>query len=71
MKGVRQRQIPYVWNLKNKANQQQPKTKLTGTENRTVVATAEEEWGLGKIGEGDQEVQTSNYKISKSWDVVA
>lgn len=25
--------------------------------------------GLGKIGEGDQEVQTSTYKISKSWDI--
>ena len=26
--------------------------------------------GEGKLGEGGQKVQTSSYKISKSWDVI-
>jgi len=25
--------------------------------------------GLGKMGEGEQEVQTSGYQISKSWGI--
>ena len=43
---------------------------LTDTENRLLVARrgrdgAEE--GGGKMGEGNQKVQTSNYKMNTSW----
>ena len=36
------------------------------TENRLVVTRREGRWGVVERGEGDQEVQTSSYKISKS-----
>ena len=26
--------------------------------------------GVGKMGEGSQKVQTSSYKVNKSWDVI-
>lgn len=32
-----------------------------------MVARGEGGWGLGEMGEGDREVQTSGYKISQSW----
>ena len=40
------------------------KNKLIDTENRLVVARG---WGVGKVGEGSQKVQTSTYKINTSW----
>lgn len=46
-----------------KKTNQTNKTKLIDTENRLVVATREGSWGVGEMGEGDQEVQTSRYKI--------
>lgn len=42
------------------------KTKLKDTENRMVVASGERCWGVGEMGEGDQEVLTSSYKTRKS-----
>ena len=27
-------------------------------------------WGIGKVGECGQNLQTSSYKINKSWDVM-
>ena len=41
--------------------------KIIGTENRMVVARGEGCLGVGKTGEGGQVVQTSSYKINKSW----
>ena len=38
-------------------------------ENRLVVARGRG-WRVGKVGEGCQKVQTSRYKINKSWDVM-
>ena len=38
------------------------------TENRWVVARGRG-WEVGEMGEGGQKVQTSSYKINKSWDV--
>ena len=49
-----------MWNLKNK-------TQLIDTENRMVATQRVGEWGVGVMGEGVQEVQTSSYKISNSW----
>ena len=48
------------------------KNRVIDTENRLVVAKRRA-WGMGGIGimgEGDQKLQTSNNKISKSWDVI-
>ena len=49
---------------KNPTNQR--KKKKTQTENRLVVAI-KMGWGVGKMGEEGQKVQTSSYKINKSW----
>lgn len=38
-------------------------------ENRTVVARGEGDWKVGKMGEGDQEIETSSHKINKACDV--
>ena len=60
-----------MWNLKNKTNEQQQqkknKIRLIDTEDKLVVAREEGSWVVGKMGEGDQEVQSSSYKIHKSW----
>ena len=49
------------------------KNKLTGMENRWLVARGGQ-WGVGETSEewekwvkGGQKVQTSSYKINKSW----
>ena len=52
----------YIWNLKHKTNNQ---TKHRYRE--PLVARGERVCGLSPMGEGDQEVQTSAYKIGKSW----
>ena len=49
-----------MWNLKEKK-----KTKnILDIENKLVVARGQV---VGKMGEGGQKVQTSSYKINKSW----
>lgn len=45
-----------MWNLNN--NNKKPKNKLTDTENRLVAVRG---WGMGKMEEGDQKIQTSSY----------
>ena len=45
--------------------QQQQITKLTDTENRSVVVRGRG-WRVEELGEGGQKVQTSSYKIIKS-----
>lgn len=59
-------QIPYdftyMWNLKAKTDLQIQRTNLWLPEGRGVE--------MGQIGEGDWEVQTSSYKISKSQDAM-
>lgn len=53
-----------MWNLKEKQKQMNkqkiPETDQTGSCQRGGAG------GMGKIGEGHQELQTSNYKINKS-----
>lgn len=49
-----------------KQNKQTNKTKLD-TKNRMVVARGDEGWGMGKMSERGPEVQTSSYRINKSW----
>ena len=44
-----------MWDLK--------KTEFTDTENKLVVIRGRE-WGMSKMGDGVQKVQTSNYKIN-------
>ena len=51
-----------MWKLKKKSKKSS-KPKLS--ENRLVIAIGGR--GVGKMGEGGQKVQTSNYKINKSW----
>ena len=36
---------------------------------RLVVASSQD-WGVGEKGEGGQKIQTSSYKINKTWDVM-
>ena len=48
-------------NVKNKRKQNPNKTKQQAHRYREK----EVDWGLGKMGEGDQKVQTSSYKIKK------
>ena len=40
--------------------------KTTNTENTLVVAGRKRVEGISEIGEGDQEVQSSSYKINRS-----
>ena len=49
-----------MWNLKNKPN------KVIDTESMPEARIGEAGRGWG-VGEGDQKVQTSSYKINKSW----
>lgn len=56
-----------MWNLKHKTDEQTKQSKTRLIENRLVAATGEGVWGAGKLGEGDQEKQTSSYKINNSW----
>ena len=48
--------------IKNTTN----KTKFIDTENRMAIAKEKEDCGVGKMGDGGQEVQSINYKIKKS-----
>ena len=41
------------------------KHRFTNIENKLVVTRGEREGGWGKIGVGDQEIQTTMYKINK------
>ena len=46
--------------------QKTKQNKFIDTKNRLVVVRGTG-WGVGKMGEGGQKVQTSSCKISKSW----
>lgn len=46
-------------------------TKLMNTENRQVGTQGEGISGVGGLGEGDQEVQMSSYKINESCRCIA
>ena len=64
-KSYRERQIPYdlahMWNLKMTKQPQ-----LINTENGLLVARGGD-WGWTKMSEGGRKVQTSGYKMNKSW----
>ena len=49
----------------------QTETRVIDTENKQVVAQTEGGWWRKEIGEGDEKVQTSSYKINESrgWKV--
>ena len=57
--------ITYMWNPKTKQMNKQNRKKFTDTEDKLVLAV-----GAGRrtdeVGEGNSEVQTSSYKMSKS-----
>ena len=55
-----------VWNLKNKTKEQTKKTRLLNTESNLAGAREEKGVRMGEISEGNEEVQTSSYKINKS-----
>lgn len=50
--------------MEPKKRNKQNKTELIDTENGLVVTREEGNWGVGKFGEGGQEVQKFNYKIN-------
>ena len=54
-----------MWNL-NKTKQSKTKIKLIDTENRLLVARGGESV-VGEMDEKSQKVQSSSYKINKSW----
>ena len=60
-----ERQIPhdlvYIQNLKK--NPQRHREQIGGCQRQGGRG-----WGVGKVGEGSQKVQTSSYKIAKSWE---
>jgi len=33
-----------------------------------MFARREEAWGIGKTGQGEREIQTSGYGVTKSWE---
>ena len=43
------------------------KNRHTHAENKLVAAGVEGGWGRNEMGEGNQEVQTPRYKITKPW----
>ena len=45
----------------------QNRNRVTNTEDKQVVARGEEGQRMNEIGEGNQQVQTSSYKINESW----
>lgn len=51
-----------MWNLKKEQMKIQKRNRVTHTQNILVVAI--DKWGEGKIGEGDKDLYTSNYKIN-------
>lgn len=65
---MKQRQIPSdltcKWNLTNK---QTERPEIIDAGNR-LVAGRSGGWGVGKMGEVGQKVQTSRHNVSKSWD---
>ena len=66
-KSDREKEIPYdvtyMWNLKNQTDGQ---NKSHRYREQIVDCQRGGGWELGKMGEGDQEIQTS-HKINKSW----
>ena len=49
-----------------KKNTARKKTELINTDKRLIVAN-DEGTGVGDAGEGSYKVQTSSYKMNKSW----
>lgn len=44
------------------------KQRLIDTENKLLNTRERRGWGTGEIDEGYSKVQTSGYKMSKSWE---
>ena len=57
-----------MWNLKNNNNKKEQtkakRNRFIDTGNKLVVTWEGRSWGLGKIGEGDEGLQTSSYEIN-------
>ena len=57
-----------MWNLNNKTNKERNKSRirLRNAEDKLMVAGGGER--VGKIREGEWEIHTSSYGMSKSWE---
>ena len=51
-----------MWNLKKQLSG----NRSINTENKLLVATVGDR-GIGKMGEGEWEIQASSYGVTKSW----
>ena len=58
--------LTYMWNLTKKKMITTRKNKATDAENGLVVVR-DMEWAMGKMRKGGPKVQTSSYKVYKSW----
>ena len=65
-----EKQVPYdsthKWNLKKMNRQTKSRIRTVNAENKLVVARGEAVGRLGKMCEGERELQASSYGISKS-----
>lgn len=66
------KQTPYDWyhlyvESKNQTKWKKNKAKLINTENRLKADRRKMGRRMGKRGKGDQQVQTYNYDVNKSW----
>ena len=60
-----------MWNLKKKIQRSKTKQiRLTDTQYKCVFAEGEAGGRMGKIGEGNQEVKTSSYKVINHRDII-
>ena len=57
-----QKQTNTIWSHLHTKSTKNPK--LIDTENTFVCSCQRQRWGMGKMADGDQKVQTSSYKIS-------
>lgn len=55
--------VSFMWNVK-KQNKQ---NKSHGYGKQSGGARWKRGWGMGKMGEGGQEVQTSSYEMNMTW----
>jgi len=59
-----------MWNLKTKQMKKQTKSRITpiNTENKLMVALGKGNGGMGKMCEGEWEIQASRYGMNTSWE---
>ena len=56
----------YMWNLKTKQSKKKKKKKVHRYREHQLMVARGRWWGMSQVGERDQKVQISNYKINMS-----